>query len=195
MNLHCSVYEGDLVRTQHVLRHGRGKNSIKSLALVLAASMGHGAIVKEFIKAKTDINNFDIVFNYQRTWETRNIKKLHRHWQLKMLPFTRGWSPRITPLCAAAFLGHTDVVQMLVDAGALLDKDPYSEELEFEKRPAWNALTCALFGGNDIIAEYLMLMGASATDMSEAAKPMAILVLKRHRRLPLELIDIMISYI
>lgn len=196
MELHDSVYNADLTRVQTILAHYRGNERVKSLALVLAASLGHREIVCAFIKAETRINTSEVLFNFQRKWETRPIKKLHYDWQVIMAPFLYGWSPRITPLCAAAFWGHGDIVKVLVNAGASLDTDPYFDDIGFAETPTWNALTCALVGGHETIAEYLMLMGAHATDMPEAVKPMAALVLRLHTVvLPLELIDIVLSYV
>ena len=101
----------------------------------------------------------------------------------------------MTPLCAAAFFGHHEIVKMLVDAGADMNFDPYSDEEGYDNRPAWNALTCALLGGNEIVAVYLMSMGACATECEEAAKPMAFVQLKQNSRLPLEMIGHALSYI
>ena len=195
MNLHCAVYDGDIPTVKSNLDHFRGNANIKSLALVLAVAMGRKEIVRTFLKTDVDINMTDHFFNFQRKWETRPIKILQRQWQYRLMPFSHKWTPRLTPLCAAAFFGHAKIVQMLVDGGADLDFDPYSDEEDYENRPSWNALTCALLGGNELIARYLMYRGASASDLPKAAKPMAVLLLKQNTRLPLEMIDEALSYI
>tara|TARA_B100000780_G_scaffold235734_1_gene176422 strand:+ start:54 stop:641 length:588 start_codon:yes stop_codon:yes gene_type:complete len=195
MNLHCAVYDGDLSAVQSNLVHFKGNDKIKSLALVLAVAMGRTEVVRTFLKTEVDINMTDHFFNFQRKWETRPIKMLQRKWQRRLMPFSRGWSPRMTPLCAAAFFGHAKIVQMLVDAGADINLDPYSDEGEHENRPAWNALTCALMGGNELIARYLMFMGARATDFKEVVDPMTVVLLKKKTRLPLEMIGHTLSYI
>lgn len=195
MNLHSAVYDGDIHAVKHNLDNFRGNANIKSLALVLAAATGRTEIVHTFLKTDTDINLMDILFNFQRKWESHSIKLLHRRWQTKMMPFSHGWSPRMTPLCAAAFFGHADIVKMLVDAGADINFDPYSHEEGYGNRPSWNALTCALLGGNEFVAVYLMLAGARATECEQAVKPMAFVLLKKNSRLPLEMIGHTLSYI
>ena len=195
MNLHCAVYVGDITRVQSNIDYFRGNAKIKSLALVLAVAMGRKEIVRTFLKTDVDINMTDHFFDFKRKWETRPIKMLQRQWQCRLMPFSHKWTPRLTPLCAAAFFGHAKIVQMLVDGGADLDFDPYSDEEDYENRPSWNALTCALLGGNELIARYLMCMGASASDLHEAVKPMAVLLLKQNTRLPLEMIEEALSYI
>jgi len=195
MNLHSAVYDGDIPTVKSNIDHFRGNNNIKSLALVLAVAMGRTEIVRTFLKTDVDIDMTEHFFNFQRKWETRAIKALQLNWQRRLLPFSHKWTPRLTPLCAAAFFGHADIVQLLVDGGADLDFDPYSDEEEYENRPTWNALTCALLGGNEVIARYLMHMGAHASDLPEVAKPMAYLLLKQILRLPLEMIDEILSYI
>ena len=194
MNLHCAVYDGDIPLVQSNLNYFRGNSAIKSLALVLAAAMGKPKIVRAFLKSDIDIDKHDHFFDFKRKWETRAIKILQRKWQHRLMPFSHKWTPGLTPLCAAAFFGHTEIVQILVDGGADIDFDPYSDE-DFVNRPSWNALTCALLGGNELIARYLMHMGAHASDLPEAAKPMAYLLLKQILRLPLEMIENTLSYI
>jgi len=195
MNLHCAVYDGDLHTVQCILNHYRGNPVIKSLALVLAVAMGQVNKVRAFLKADVDINKFDHFIDFQRTWEIRAIKRLHRDWQRRLMPFSHEWTPRLTPLCAAAFFGHAGIVQMLVDAGADIDFDPYFGEQEYANRPCWNALTCALLGGNELIARYLMHMGAHASALPEVVKPMTSLLLKDGTRLPLEMIEHTLSYL
>tara|TARA_B110000091_G_scaffold209549_1_gene250902 strand:+ start:290 stop:877 length:588 start_codon:yes stop_codon:yes gene_type:complete len=195
MNLHCAVYDGDLPLVQSNLDHYKGNTLIKSLALVLAVATGQVKIVRAFLKAGVDINKSDHFFDLQRKWETRAIKRLQRDWQRRLMPFSHEWTPRLTPLCAAAFFGHAGIVKMLVDAGADIDFDPYFDEEQYANRPVWNALTCALLGGNELIARYLMHMGAHASALPEVVKPMASLLLKESSRLPLEMIDETLSYI
>lgn len=194
MNLHRAVYDGDLFSVQSHIVNYQGNPTIKSLALVLAAATNKPKIVWAFLKYGVDINKPDHFFGFQRNWESVSIKILHKHWQWRLMPFSHNWTPRLTPLCAAAFFGHAGIVKMLVDAGADLDFDPYFDEENYENRPTWNALTCALLGGNEFIARYLMYIGARASDLPEAAKPMAALLLKEDRRLPLEMIDHALSY-
>ena len=194
MDLHRAVYDGDLSMVQNHIDKYEGNPAIKSLALVLAAATNKAKIVQTFLKYDVDINKSDHFFGLQRKWETVPIKNLHKHWQWRLMPFSHNWTPRLTPLCAAAFFGHADIVKMLVDAGADIDFDPYFDEEDYENRPAWNALTCALLGGNEFIARYLMYMGAHASDLAEAAKPMAALLLKKYRQIPLEMIDHALSY-
>ena len=195
MNLHCAVYAGDLPLVQSNLDHYRGNPAIKSLALVLAAARGHTKVVRAFLKSDVDINKPDHFFNFQRKWESRAIKILQRQWQHRLMPFSHNWTPRLTPLCAAAFFGHAKIVQMLIDGGAAIDFDPYFDEEDYVNRPTWNALTCALLGGNELIARYLMYIGARASDLPEAVKPIAALLLKQNTRLPPEMIGYALSYI
>jgi hypothetical protein len=194
MNLHCAVYDGDLSLVRTHIDNYNGNPAIKSLALVLAAATNKSEIVQAFLKSGVNTNKADHFFGLQRKWESIPIKTLHEHWQWRLMPFSHNWTPRLTPLCAAAFFGHAKIVQMLLDAGADIDFDPYFDEEDYENRPAWNALTCALLGGNEFVARYLMYMGAHASNLPEAAKPMAALLLKKYRQLPLEMIEHTLSY-
>ena len=54
-----------------------------------------------------------MLINYQRKWETRQIKKLHRQTMHDMSSFTNGWCPKLSSACVAAFYGHKKMLKLV----------------------------------------------------------------------------------
>ena len=63
---------------------------------------------------------------------------------------------RETPLYMASYLGHLDIVELLVDSGARIDHK--------DTRGGWTALTLAAVQGHNHIVEYLIIEGANLNE-------------------------------
>ncbi|XP_062582487.1 uncharacterized protein LOC134244239 isoform X2 [Saccostrea cucullata] len=77
----------------------------------------------------------------------------------------------VTPLTAACKIGHTDIVNLLIQNGALVNlkdkNDTFEDELEEE---GWSALWWACYGGYLTSVSYLLDKGADIHNTNKAGK-------------------------
>lgn len=164
MELHDAVYNGDYDRVESAMTYFRGNVAIRDISIVTAATLGNYDIVELLLQRNVPVETNTMLIAFQRKWETRQIKKMHRQIMHETSGFTQGWCPKLSAACAAAFYGHKKVLKLLFDNGADMQFNPYASE-RMETPPAWNPLTCALIGQQIEIAKILLRMGIKMTDM------------------------------
>ena len=220
MQLHKAVYEHDVQGVESAISLPFIKQAIRNKAIILASYINDAEIVQTLLANGVPPNCWDIPLDCRRKWETNNIKIYHTKIDRDMSPFSEGWSPRMTAACLAAFYGHEEVLCVLIDAQVDLNFDPYSRtclgiqnstgkvlQNTSKVRPAWNALTCALFGKQWKIANLLVDEGWEPTSMKgqekawqfvirNRAMDMArVLLCQNHRHLPPEMIREISSFV
>jgi hypothetical protein len=182
------------------LQHYHGKTGARNLALVYAAATGQAEMVDQMLQLGLPLTTFDVLTSFRRRWESRQLKKLQRVMEYQLRSFTRGWSPVLTPACAAAFYGHQNVLDVLLkypNGKAALAYNPYQAPGEHYLGkgtcPCWNAVTCALFGRQWDIADTLVSLGLVTTDMPEQYP--RFLQFRYKVRLPDDVIKVVFSFL
>ena len=170
----------------------------KRLAIVYAAAMGNAEMVEAMLQHGIPINTFDVLNNFQRAWEPNKLKKFQVIMENSMKPFTRGWSPILTPACVAAFYGHKDVLSVLCKYDfTSMSFNPYLvvnyDFIGEGDPPSWNAATCALFGQHWDIASALVSRGVVTTDMEEQYP--LFLEFRTKVKIPKDAINIVFSFL
>tara|TARA_B110000285_G_scaffold223660_1_gene279446 strand:+ start:769 stop:1344 length:576 start_codon:yes stop_codon:yes gene_type:complete len=191
MELHDAVYRGDYDRVKMCMKYYRGNVLIRDEAITTAALLGHYEIVDLLLQMNVPVETNTMLINYQRKWETRQIKKLHRQTMHDMSSFTNGWCPKLSAACVAAFYGHKKMLKLLFDNGADMQFNPYACE-KMENPPAWNPLTCALIGQQIEVAKILLRMNINMTDMKGQVPTLMHILLWR---IPSVLVDHSLSYL
>jgi len=174
------------------------KRGRKRVAIVYAAAIGNADMVECMLRHGIPINTVDVFNNFQRTWESRKLKKFQTLMEISMRKFTRGWSPLVTPACVAAFYGHKNVLAVLCkhDFGCMTFNPYLTAGSVFIGRgapPAWNAATCALFGQQWDIAAALVCRGVVTTDMEEQYP--LFLEFRTKVRIPKDAINVVFSFL
>lgn len=215
MELHKAVIEHDVSGVNSAISSPFIGREVKNTAIILAAYVNNAEIVKTLLKAGVPPNSCDIPISYQRKWETKDIKLHHAKIDSDMSPFSLGWTPRVNAACLAAFYGHIEVLHVLMNAKVDLNCDPYLHtfngtrcvEVSSKVKPAWNALTCALFGKQWKIANMLVDEGWKPTSMigqekawqfvlrNRAMDMARVLLCQNHRHLPPEMIREISSFV
>ena len=216
MELHKAVIEHDVSGVNSAISSPFISQEVKKTAIVLASYVNDAKIVKTLIEAKVPPNCWDLPLSCQRKWETEDTKLHHAKIDSDMSLFSGGWTPRVSAACLAAFYGHTEVLNVLIEASVDLNYDPYlytflgSREVEYPTsrvKPSWNALTCALFGKQWNIANMLVDEGWKPTSMAgqdkawqfvlrNSAMDMArVLLCQNHRHLPPDMIREISSFV
>ena len=191
-----NVLNNDVIAVENYLRgHRRGKRA-KNLSIVYAAAIGNSEIVRILLDHGIPANTCDVFTTFQRTWESRKLKKFQALMEFTMKQFTRGWAPVVTPACVAAFYGHKNVLSVLCKHDFLtMSFDPYlNVKLRYIGEgdpPSWNATTCALFGQQWDIASLLINYGVKTTDMEELYP----LFLELRTKIPKDVINIVFSFL
>lgn len=189
MELHDAVYTDDYARVEKALCHYRGNRVIRDISIVTAATRGNYEIVKLLLQRNVPVETNTILIAFQRKWETRQIKKMHRKIIRETSNFTEGWCPKLSAACAAALYGHKKVLKLLFDNGADMQFNPYASE---NRGPAWNPLTCALIGEQTEIAKILLGMDVKMTDMKGQVPTLLHILLWQ---IPRVLVDHSLSYL
>jgi len=210
MELHQAVIEHDINGVKSAISSPFIHQNVKNIAIILAAYVNDVEIVKLLLDNAISPTIWDLPLNYQRKWESKDIKLHHAKIDSDLSPFSGGWTPRMTPACLAAFYGHIEVLRVLINARVDLNHDPYlynytgmrdvNRTVSSSAIPSWNALTCALFGKQWKIANMLVDEGLRPTSMKgqekawqfvlrNRAMDMArVLLCQNHRHLPPEMI-------
>ncbi len=191
MELHDAVYNGDYNLTEMAMDHYRGNQLIRDSSIVTAAALGNYDIVKLLLEKNVPVETNTMLIAFQRKWETRQIKKMHRQIMHETSAFTQGWCPKLSAACAAAFYGHKKVLKLLLENGADIEFNPYASE-RMETPPAWNPLTCAVIGKQTEIAKILLRMGGTMTDMKGQVPTLMQILLWE---IPSVLVDHSLSYL
>ena len=190
------VLNNDTVAVKDYLSNHKTSTPAKQTSIVYAAAIGNAEMVEAMLEHGIPANTFDILNNFQRTWEPRKLKKLQSLMENKMKRFTRGWAPMLTPACAAAFYGHKNVLAVLCkhDFGSMSCNPYLAASYTFIGEgdpPSWNAATCALFGQQWDIASALVERGVVTTDMEEQYP----LFFEWRTKIPKDAINIIFSYL
>ena len=215
MELHKAVIEHDVSGVNSAISSPFISQEVKKTAIVLASYVNDAKIVKTLIEAKVPPNCWDLPLSCQRKWETEDTKLHHAKIDSDMSLFSGGWTPRVNAACLAAFYGHIEVLHVLMNAKVDLNCDPYLHtfngtrcvEVSSKVKPAWNALTCALFGKQWKIANMLVDEGWKPTSMigqekawqfvlrNRAMDMARVLLCQNHRHLPPEMIREISSFV
>lgn len=191
MELHDAVFRDDYARVAMCVKHYRGNVPSRDDSIITAVLLGHYEIVELLLQMNVPVETNTLLIDYQRKWETRQIKKLHRQTIREMSSFTNGLSPKLSAACAAAFYGHKKILKLLFDNGADMQFNPYSCE-KLENKPAWNPLTCALIGQRIEIAKILLRMDIKMTKMKGQVPTLMHILLWR---IPSVLVEHSLSYL
>ena len=199
INLFDYILNNNNMAVRYYLAANRGGKKAQRLSIVYAAAMGNADMIKYMLYHGIPINTYDVLDIYQRTWESKKMKKKQQAIEHDMMQFTHGWSPVLTPACVAAFYGYKDVLKVLCDHDfQCMSFNPYlnSNSLFIGKGvpPSWNAVTCALFGQKWSITSALVVRGAVMTDMIYILKHYP-LFLEFRNKIPKDVIDIIFSYL
>jgi hypothetical protein len=193
-----NVIDNNVDAVQSYLYQNPGNKGAKQLSIVYAAAIGNSEMVKALLDHGINVNSMDVLTRFQRTWESSRLKRFQRLMEYTMSPFTRGWSPVLTPACVAAFYGHKNVLSVLCkhDFGCM-SFNPYlsinSAFIGEGPPPSWNAATCALFGKKWDIASSLVDRGVKTTDMEEQYP--LFLEFRTGVKIPKDAIDIVFSFL
>ena len=190
------ILNNDQQAVRDYLATNRCGKRAKQLSIVYAAAMDNAEMVQFILDHGIPINTFDVLNNFQRTWEPYKLKKLQKKIERDMNQFTRGWSPVLTSACVAAFYGYKDVLKVLYKHDFhCMSFNPYLSTTVIiggnDFPPSWNAVTCALFGKKWSIVSYLDVKGVVMTDMEEQYP----LFLEFCTKIPRDVIHIIFSYL
>lgn len=157
-----TVVGGDIsaVKRLHV-RSGGFKKRVGTESIMMATALGNVEMVQCMLDNGVDPNCVKIFWH--DSWfpnSSGKTKKIISDIERYFIPYSKGWSPALTPACLAAFYGHVDILYVLERAGSDLSFNPFSVlGLDYGVNPSWNPVLCALYGKKYDLADMLMNMG------------------------------------
>lgn len=192
------VVNNDTTAVIKYLARRSGNKRVKRLAIVYAAALGNAEMVRVMLEHGMNANTWDVITDFKRAWEPMKLKKIQAAMRKDMKPFTRGWTPVLTPACAAAFYGHKNVLEILCKHDfTTMSFNPFSfmssTFIGKGHPPEWNAATCALFGQQWDIASALVDRGVITTDMEEQYP--LFLEFRTNIKIPKDAINIIFSFL
>jgi ankyrin repeat protein len=205
--LHWAAYRNDLDAVKRLLSEGADPNAVNRFGVTPlheAATVGNAAMLEALLDAGGDANaafgeGETVLMTAARAGDTASVKTLLAHGGNP--DATEGWHGQ-TALMWAAIENHADVVQLLIDAGAKVDrastkhdwvKISYSEGNVPKTRDlgGLTALQFAAREGSLESVEKLLAAGAdpNATEPMYQLTPLQLAILNGHYTLAKRLIE------